>query len=241
MKRERERDYLRTSNFMHYYPLHHLFFGYCFFFPFFFFFFFLLPTVQTPESSYSLLQVCRRHLRCACCCCMQSRGFDSQRFKKRLWKKKKKNGRGGEESEHLHTLLMTRAWVHTWGKTLWVFKSSLFIGNLSPTEPFFILCHPSILWDHLPTRVSVFFFWPGYHPQQEFSQIWLQVISIERKVEKIRNLLPYFCSLLKTRDFRSGKVLLEAIGYFTRMNGRLWAKAEIGPNSGNAHGWCIVF
>ncbi len=25
------------------------------------------------------------------------------------------------------------------------FKSSLFIGNLSPTEPFFILCHPSIL------------------------------------------------------------------------------------------------
>jgi hypothetical protein len=35
------------------------------------------------------------------------------------------------------------------------FKSSLFIGNLSPTEPF-SSCVIHVLWDHLPTRVSVF-------------------------------------------------------------------------------------
>jgi hypothetical protein len=36
------------------------------------------------------------------------------------------------------------------------FKSSLFIGNLSPTEPF-SSCVIHLLWDHLPTRVSVSF------------------------------------------------------------------------------------
>jgi hypothetical protein len=110
---------------------------------------------------------------------MQSRGFDSQSFKKRLWKKK--NGGGGEESGHLHTLLMTRAWVHMCRKNSSGFKSSLFIGNLSPTEPF-SSCVIHLLWDHLPTRVSVFF-WPGYHPQQEFSQIRLQVSNREESRE----------------------------------------------------------
>jgi quinol-cytochrome oxidoreductase complex cytochrome b subunit len=81
---ERERDYLRTSNFMHYYPLHHLFFGYCFFFPLFFFFFFLLPTVQTPESSSSLLQVCSRPLRLLLLLLHAVERFDSQSFKKHL-------------------------------------------------------------------------------------------------------------------------------------------------------------
>jgi hypothetical protein len=61
------------------------------------------------------------------------------------------------------------------------FKSSLFIGNLSPTEPF-SSCVIHLLWDHLPTRVSVFF-WPGYHPQQEFSQIRLQVSNREESRE----------------------------------------------------------
>jgi hypothetical protein len=63
-----------------------------------------------------------------------------------------------------------------------------FISN----RTIFILCHPCIMRSF--TNQSFCFSWPGYHPQQEFSQIWLQVSNREESRENYES-FAIFCSL----------------------------------------------